>query len=56
MLGNLALGYALAVLVIGTLGLIVMRRFPISRADHEARLALLDDAARGEPDAAGVHP
>ena len=55
-LGNLALGYALAVLVIGTLGLIVMRRFPISRADHEARLALLDDAARGEPDATGVHP
>ena len=55
-LGNLALGYALAVLVIGTLGLIVMRRFPISRADHEARLALLGDAARSEPDASGVHP
>src|SRR3546814_5397829 len=35
-LGNLALGYALAVLVIGTLGLIVMRRFPISRADHRS--------------------
>ncbi|WP_168707772.1 MFS transporter [Sphingopyxis sp. PAMC25046] len=55
-LGDLALGYALAVLVIGTLGLIVMRKFPISRADHEARLALLDDAARGEPDATGAHP
>lgn len=55
-LGNLALGYALAILVIGTLGLIVMRRFPISRADHEARLALLDDTARAEPDASGVHP
>ena len=55
-LGNLALGYALAVLVIGTMGLIVMGRFPISRADHEARLALLDDAARGEPDASGAHP
>ena len=55
-LGNLALGYMLAVLVIGIAGLIVMRRFPISRADHEARLALLDDAARAEPDASGAHP
>lgn len=55
-LGDLALGYVFAVLVIGTLGLIVMRRFPISRADHEARLALLDDAARAEPDATGAHP
>ncbi len=55
-LGNLALGYALAVLIIGMLGLIVMRRFPISRADHEARLAILSDAARAEPDASGAHP
>lgn len=55
-LGNLALGYALAVLIIGTLGLVVMRRFPISRADHEARLAILNDAARAEPDASGAHP
>lgn len=55
-LGNLAIGYSLAILMIGVLGLIVMRRFPISRADHEARLALLDDAARAEPDATGAHP
>ena len=55
-LGNLALGYMFAVLVIGIAGLIVMRRFPISRADHEARLALLDDAARVDPDASGAHP
>jgi len=55
-LGNLAIGYSLAILVIGVLGLMVMRRFPISRADHEARLALLDDAARAEPDATGTHP
>ncbi len=55
-LTDLALGYALAVLVIGTLGLIVMRKFPISRADHEARLALLGDTARAEPDATGAHP
>src|SRR3546814_4334495 len=55
-LGNLALGYALAVLVIGTLGLIVMRRFSISRADHEARLAMLGEAASAEPAATGAHP
>ncbi|WP_033074477.1 MFS transporter [Sphingopyxis sp. MWB1] len=55
-LGNLALGYMLAILVVGALGLMVMRRFPISRADHEARLALLDDAARAEPDANAAHP
>ncbi len=55
-LTSLASSYATAILIIGTLGLIVMRRFPISRADHEARLALLDDAARAEPDASGAHP
>jgi GPH family glycoside/pentoside/hexuronide:cation symporter len=55
-LGNLALGYMLAILVIGFTGLLVMRKFPISRADHEARLALLGDAARAEPDATGAHP
>ena len=55
-LGDLALGYMFSVLVIGIVGLIVMRRFPISRADHEARLALLGDAARAEPDASGAHP
>ena len=55
-LGKLALGYMLAILAIGAIGLAVMRRFPISRADHEARLAMLDDAARAEPDATGAHP
>jgi GPH family glycoside/pentoside/hexuronide:cation symporter len=55
-LGSLAIGYMVAILIIGTLGLLVMRKFPISRADHEARLALLDDAARAEPDASGAHP
>ena len=55
-LTDLAWGYMLAVLVIGLMGLIVTRQFPISRADHEARLALLDDVARAEPDASGAHP
>lgn len=55
-LNNLALGYMLAILLIGVSGLVVMRRFPISRADHEARIAMLDDAARAEPDATAAHP
>lgn len=55
-LNNLALGYMLAILLIGVAGLVVMRRFPISRADHEARIAMLDDAARAEPDATAAHP
>lgn len=55
-LADLALGYMVAILVIGLAGLAVMRNFPISRADHEARLAMLNDAARAEPDASGAHP
>lgn len=33
-----------------------LRRFPITRADHEARLAALDAAARIDRDAEGMHP
>ncbi|TNE33879.1 MAG: MFS transporter [Alphaproteobacteria bacterium] len=36
---DLALGYVVALLLIGSAGLLVMRRFPISRQDHQARLA-----------------
>ena len=55
-LDRLALTYA-AILVVLTLGIYaVLRRFPISRSDHEARLAALDAAARGDPDATGMHP
>lgn len=55
-LDGLAWGYMLAILMIGMTGLIVMRKYPISRRDHEARLALLDDAARLDLDASGSHP
>lgn len=55
-LDNLALGYMLALLIIGVIGLLVLRHFPISRADHEARLAMLDDAARADLDANAAHP
>lgn len=55
-LERLALGYLVTVLAIGIVGLIVMRRFPIDRASHEARLAALSDAAMADPDAGGMHP
>ena len=44
-------GWILRILVV-----LIVRRFPITREQHEARLALLDDAARLDPDATGQHP
>jgi len=52
---TLSLAYA-AVVAIFAIGVsLVIRRFPITRADHEARLAALS-AARANPDAEGMHP
>ena len=42
-------GAASIALAIGTAWF--LGRFPISRADHEARVAALDAAARADPDA-----
>jgi GPH family glycoside/pentoside/hexuronide:cation symporter len=55
-LGNLALGYALTIFMVGMAGLLVMRRFPIERADHEARLAKLDAEAKGDLDGTHILP
>ncbi|MEQ1726260.1 MAG: MFS transporter [Sphingopyxis sp.] len=55
-LGNLATGYVIAVFVIGIVGLLILRHFPISRSDHDARLKLLDDTAQLDVDAGGAHP
>lgn len=55
-LGNLALGYALTLFVVGIAGLLVMRRFPIERADHEARLAKLDAEAKADLDGTHILP
>lgn len=52
---RLALGYAGAVIVLGIAVAWMLRRFPITRADHEARLAALA-AAKVNPDAGGMHP
>ncbi|MCB2085291.1 MAG: MFS transporter [Sphingomonadaceae bacterium] len=55
-LDNVALGYVFSILVIGSVGLLVMRRFPIDRADHESRLAKLDAEARADPDGTRILP
>ena len=53
---RLALTYSAILFVIALAVVTVLRRFPITRADHEARLAALDAAARANPDATGMHP
>ncbi|MBX7495056.1 MFS transporter [Qipengyuania sp. 6B39] len=55
-IANLALGYVIALVAVGVTGLFVLRRFPIDRASHEQRLAILSGAARMDPDAEGMHP
>ena len=55
-LDRLALLYMATIAVLGIIGLAVLRRFPISREDHAARVAALDAAARVDPDATGAHP
>ena len=53
---RLAYTYAGAVFVLAMVSIAFLRRFPIEREDHMARLAALDAAARVEPDASGLHP
>jgi glycoside/pentoside/hexuronide:cation symporter, GPH family len=53
---QIALGYTVVVAVFAILIALVLRRFPITREDHAARLAALDAAARSDPDAGGAHP
>jgi GPH family glycoside/pentoside/hexuronide:cation symporter len=53
---TMALSYIGCVTILAVLVVLIVRRFPITREQHEARLALLDDAARLDPDATGQHP
>ncbi|MFM5954399.1 MAG: MFS transporter [Novosphingobium sp.] len=52
---TLSLTYAATVFVFAILIALVLRRFPITRADHEARVAALG-AARVSIDGEGMHP
>jgi GPH family glycoside/pentoside/hexuronide:cation symporter len=47
---RMILTYIGALAVIGLIGITLLRRFPITREDHTARLAALDAAARVDPD------
>ena len=53
---RLALGYTVLVIVFAVAIAVILRRFPITRADHEARVAALSAAARSDIDAQGMHP
>ena len=53
---NLMLIYCAAVAVFGVVSAYWLARFPIDRAQHEARLNALDEAARADPNAQGVLP
>lgn len=48
--------YCIMIAIMGTFSAWWLARFPIDRADHEARLATLDAAARGDIDASGTAP
>jgi glycoside/pentoside/hexuronide:cation symporter, GPH family len=47
-LTRIAIAYPLALLLLGSIGLLIMRRFPIDRASHEARLSALTGSAPAE--------
>lgn len=53
---RLTLYYIGLVIVAGVVSTLILRRFPITRADHEARLAALSAAATIDRDAEGAHP
>ena len=48
--------YCIMVFALGLFSAFWLARFPITRADHEARLKSLDAAARSDPDASGMVP
>lgn len=53
---RLSLAYCASIAVLAGLTAFVVRRFPIDRATHQARLERLNQVARADPDAAGLHP
>ncbi|WP_324828494.1 MFS transporter [Qipengyuania zhejiangensis] len=55
-LNQIILLYGSAITVLGIVAAFWLSRFPIDRAQHEARLAILDQAARADVDAAVTPP
>lgn len=52
---RLSLAYVACIAILALLTAFVVRRFPIDRASHAARVARLDQIARSDPDATGLH-
>lgn len=52
---DLAISYVVCVAILAILVALIIRRFPITREQHEARLALLADAAKADPEASTLH-
>ena len=53
---RLSIAYIALVAIFAICISLVLRRFPITRADHEARVAALSAAAKADVDAGGSHP
>lgn len=53
---RLSFAYAVCTALLAVATAAIAWRFPIDRAAHEARLALLDKLAQTDPDAGGLHP
>jgi GPH family glycoside/pentoside/hexuronide:cation symporter len=53
---TMAMAYTVCVFALALALVVIVRRFPITRDAHEARLAMLDEAAKADPDAIGHHP
>jgi GPH family glycoside/pentoside/hexuronide:cation symporter len=53
---RLSIAYCASIALLAVLTALIVRKFPIDRAAHEARLARLDQVARVDPDASGLHP
>ncbi len=54
-IADLTFAYVACIAVLALIVSLVIRRFPITREDHEARVALLAEAALADPDAATMH-
>ncbi|MFN6935016.1 MAG: MFS transporter [Tsuneonella sp.] len=55
-IGNLTIAYVGCIAVLAVAVALVVRRFPITREDHERRVALLAEAAAADPEARTMHP
>jgi glycoside/pentoside/hexuronide:cation symporter, GPH family len=53
---TMTIAYVACIAVLAVAVALIVRRFPITREDHEARVALLSEAALADPEARTMHP